>query len=1362
MIPNDLGADYREISQEILGYLNFSSGAPDPEFLASLNALFGRIEDSSAQEDPSGQAQPVWKTLGEVLRDRLTDLHAQSDTFRQIDQAQAVLRLVFDETLPGFLGHHRDLLFHQTEQYVFRPLFIGRVCEAVLRRGGPWDQTGRIVAGALNDLNDFLGHRPVAVLETQQKIQPYDHERVRPIPLYIAGVGVAVGRYHDVIERALAILDATDSNLLFQAWFEPDSLDELAVDPRAYDFEHPANRRPNHIFGQWDLDHLDNSGRCRRYVLQQVTLDALSDRVENPGELSHAEALFEAAAVLAGTMLMGSGVSGNRPDSHHSDVTLATLVQQIAGYRDAFYERLLDRMTGPHGERLRAEAQTLQQPFGGARQHFNQYLARHRTRQLHHVYLARLFARLGHTEAAARQVRVVPVASARMLCNIHCRLTTAERDTRRGDLDQAAQRLPPIEALLHRAIECGAVIDPWNLLGFGGQYSLFPAVEDSIYDHRVDELLELIGRFFSVYVQIQKEAAATGNDAVESIVAKRLVNLTDWWDRFATTEVASIQGISGRRTRESADRVATALRAWQEAGTAAGDVAFWREHVEQFHSPKSYALVVEALLQKGDLVAAMVLLIQWLSRAEDVSPSEENYSFYDLASRWMEDVWGVGHPGPGSGVEPSRRWPLACKFLDFLEANAEEYWQVPRFDLAGESVGDHDEEMNPEEGAEPGDNSDDLFSAAYEGVTYRDSTDDGFEGEMLEGGADPTDFELVGESDRIVGRLTFLSTLARLWKLAAVASMPDAKDEPLSDEDVRQRDAVLAGWLAQASSNHRRLTALLGTVHRFGIEPPDGTHEAMVEYDQRRSVKEALLEEIIGTCVETSDTARMIRCAMTDEELAEDFHSGTKFADWEEPAVVVLRGALRGDIEAVRSHWVPLIDTLLEQPLLYVALARGGSPQRIAISRSVQGLLYRLLGYLPRLGLLFETSQLIETIQEMELDHPAGPGSVTDFHQMFRTGYQAIIRCLVVSSEAWDDVPRDESLDGPRDESPDGPRDESPDEPRDGPRDGGEPLVDLLAQATEALRQTWLMHSQGVRLSVLETIGDAGRWRELKGFVQRYGADLFTQRFMTFGNLSAILHQGAGAYIEALEEDPRAKDELRLLEELDGPLSREDAIQWLSITIEAVVENYVEYIDYNNITTQSDRGEMLYTLLDFLRLRAVYDREAWNLQPLVLTHQVLVQCGRQEAAVTWQEAMAQQSAKRAAGHIKHLVKLCGKYGMRLPSIAGRLEERFVRPMAIDRLRALVRPAFEQHVQEGSDDAFDLLEAEAARFAEELSGAGFDIPAWLEALEEEVENVLAGDIGGEEAIDLGRSLPQVLLSWEQAQLEIDAILGQDDE
>ena len=58
---SDLGTDARRITQEILGYLNFSSGAPDPGFLKNVNALFGLIESARSGDEPA------WQTLAAVL-----------------------------------------------------------------------------------------------------------------------------------------------------------------------------------------------------------------------------------------------------------------------------------------------------------------------------------------------------------------------------------------------------------------------------------------------------------------------------------------------------------------------------------------------------------------------------------------------------------------------------------------------------------------------------------------------------------------------------------------------------------------------------------------------------------------------------------------------------------------------------------------------------------------------------------------------------------------------------------------------------------------------------------------------------------------------------------------------------------------------------------------------------------------------------------------------------------------------------------------------------------------------------------------------------------------------------------------------
>ncbi len=107
---------------------------------------------------------------------------------------------------------------------------------------------------------------------------------------------------------------------------------------------------------------IDNSGNYRRFVIQQVTLDALLART-NEESAPKDELVLEAAAVLAGTMLMGSGVSGSGPNAFSSVVTLGSLMGPIAQYRDEFYEQFLDTLSGPHAQRLLEEQNIRRQPF---------------------------------------------------------------------------------------------------------------------------------------------------------------------------------------------------------------------------------------------------------------------------------------------------------------------------------------------------------------------------------------------------------------------------------------------------------------------------------------------------------------------------------------------------------------------------------------------------------------------------------------------------------------------------------------------------------------------------------------------------------------------------------------------------------------------------------------------------------------------------------------------------------------------------------------------------------------------------------------------------------------------------------------
>jgi len=619
----------------------------------------------------------------------------------------------------------------------------------------------------------------------------------------------------------LEIHNTTDFDLLDQAYFDPALLDELAFDPRAYDFEHPAHRRPNYQFGQWDPNHLDNQGRYRRFVLVQVTIDALLQRCEETTDLAPDELLFEAAVVLAVTTLMASGISGRGPGTHDSSTSLATLVPRIAAYRDDFYTRMLSGMQGPHGDRLREEMKTRKQPFAAARQHLNGRLARLRASQMEHTYLARLFAQMGYPEAASRQAAVVPMVSARMWCDIHCRITAGNHAIDRGELDQAAAYLPEVVDLLHRAIHCGALVDPWNILGFQGQFSVFHALENSLHDYRIEQLIRLMENIFNLYARLHSEAAAVGKGELCQQLLAGLTPLVDWWDQFATMEFASTQGVSGQETVESARHVGNALAQWHQAGAAAGDIAFWREHVEHFDSPKAYALVIEAVMEKGDLVAAMGLLMQWLSQADEIALVDADYSFHMLAIRWMK----AAQEGD-SQASQTEGWNLIRKFFDFLEANADEFWQVPSFPWGVELLDEMPEDDDEESELEVEDEESQLYSAAYEDMTFHDSALDGYEGELLEegiiSGSDEWDFE----AQRLGERIDFLRTVERLWKMAAthVASQATGVAEHLAES--------FAPWFSQALEHRRQLLKLMDAVHEYPIEMIDTSREALIEYDR--------------------------------------------------------------------------------------------------------------------------------------------------------------------------------------------------------------------------------------------------------------------------------------------------------------------------------------------------------------------------------------------------------------------------------------------------------------------------------------------------------------------------------------------------
>src|SRR3954451_17011896 len=189
-------------------------------------------------------------------------------------------------------------------------------------------------------------------------------------------------------------------------------------------------------------------------------------------------------------------------------------------------------------------------------------------------------------------------------------------------------------------------------------------------------------------------------------------------------------------------------------------------------------------------------------------------------------------------------------------------------------------------------------------------------------------------------------------------------------------------------SRYERLLELLDAVHRFPIAQPTPSHESMIEADRQRMIKDSLLEQIIATCVETASAGRLIAAASTMMS-TESAHTQGECAVDDGTSVDVLRGVLAGDIDSIAANWPVFTKWLTSQELLYVPLSKGGRPRRIVRARALGQLFEDLLSWLPRLGLIRETCQLLDIAQGMEIGHPVGPGAVTEYDRLFSNGYQA-------------------------------------------------------------------------------------------------------------------------------------------------------------------------------------------------------------------------------------------------------------------------------------------------------------------------------------------------------------------------------------
>jgi len=1325
--PQPSGA--RDPAAVVLGYFSFSSGGFDPAVWRAMNALFAAAEPATAHgptELPDTAAR-----VESLLARRLADLAASEAAFRDPTQARLVIELVFERLLPGYRGFHADLLEHQPPGGIERPFFVMAAAQAVLAAAATGDDADpqAIVTAAIERLNDYAGWRPVAVLENGRLSEPYAHERVRPIPLFVAGAGPAQGRYAEMVSTAFEILQRTPVPLLRQADFDLDRLEELAVDPRAFDFLHPAASRPNYLFGMWDPARIDDDGCYGRMVLQQVTLDGiLSWPMQGRAGGGAAADLepqlrWESAAVLAGVVLMAAGLSGHGPGARQAGLPLAELLPRIAGYRDEFYRWLLTTLPPDHGRRLEEEAQRLHQPFGGVRRHINAVLAGCRARQVENVALAAVFARLGRAAAAERLAGEVPAASARMFARMTGRVVAARRGLAGAAFERSLDDLDAATGLLFRAVECGAAVDPWNILGMSGQFPLHEPGGESLTDPRVDDLVQMTESILDGYAAAWRQAELAGSGAIAARAAVALERLAAWWDRFATTTVSGVPHVSGREIAGSTREVIAALER-RRATAPAAPPGFWRQEVAGFTSPRTHAQAAEALFGEGDLDGAQGLLVHWASLLEGEAIARTGGMWLTAATRWVDLA--------AADASPEGRLRLR-RFLEFMEANTAGLVDLVETAAAGREPGDRRGDAADDQAGDPDDDQasgEESVASAYESMVWRDSADDGVDGGMIDvdapGAVAGGPAALEDAAEVLAGTIRLIGRAVTAWCAAdAVAGTQPPRAEI---------DAVI-GWRHSLRRLRRGLVAAATVVAGRDQAPPPGMSPG--EFDRLRWQRDAAAEGLVDAAVRASETLWMLSTRL---------HVGRRGSRPAPAGIGGLFAALfTGDATTARSELKRLGNRLVGKHVLYVPLSRGGRPDRIARARSRERLLERLAGCLPRVGLVKETAAVVQLAKALESRRPPGAASVSEFDRVFEAATGSLVERIVESATSATGGDAEAAT---------------------------QRILAGLALLVPRLLETWMTHARQLRLSVLERVRDDKAFAVTRQFVEDYGSGLFTQHMLTPASLRGILRGGVRHAIEQLIEraepeafagdEPRGersrpRQPTRLIEDLaSGVLPMNQAVARLRLVLESIAENHAEYRDWNSTTTQSDRGECLHILLDYLRVKAEYDRIAWTLRPVNMAHRVLARRGALQAAESWRQRMRDETAETAAELIGRLTRLETRWGVRLASVGDRVRRPFTAALEQDELEALVDPAAAELATGRPAGAGAALEAKAETFRGVASGSGVEVPEWLERLSARVdraaEKMEAGSfeprsVAAAERTSLPEAVPWVPMAWD---------------
>ena len=92
-------------------------------------------------------------------------------------------------------------------------------------------------------------------------------------------------------------------------------------------------------------------------------------------------------------------------------------------------------------------------------------------------------------------------------------------------------------------------------------------------------------------------------------------------------------------------------------------------------------------------------------------------------------------------------------------------------------------------------------------------------------------------------------------------------------------------------------------------------------------------------------------------------------------------------------------------------------------------------------------------------------------------------------------------------------------------------------------------------------------------------------------------------------------------------------------------------------------------------------------------------------------------------------------------------------MAVERLRSLLKPAADEIEESGPGPAFERLDKEIQSWLSRSLGVGFEVPEWIQALEDEIDRIVSHAPMPQGRMEPYPDVPQAGVPWDSLAEEI---------